>query len=481
MNLNQFFAILRARWWVGAVVLALTVVTTLAVSLLLPKRYTATSTLVVDVKTPDPIAGVVFPAMVLPSYMATQVDIIESDRVAQRVVKGLKLADNPQVRQQWLEDTGGSGSIEGWLAGGFKRHLSVKPSKESNVITVSYTAPEARFAQALANAFVQAYLDTTIDLRTDPARQYVSFFDQRAKQLRAQLEKAQAKLSDFQREHGIMANDERLDVETARLNELSAQLVQLQAASADSAGRSALAAGSNGDRMQEVLSNPVVATLKTDLSRAEAQLQQLNSRLGAAHPQVIEAKANVAELRSRMNAEIRRVTTSLDLSNQVNRSREGEIRAALEAQRAKVLKLKGDRDQVMVLQADADNAQKAYDNVAARGSQTSLESQTPKSDVSVLSPAAEPLEPSSPKVGLNTALSIVVGLMLAVVAALLVEMLDRRVRTTSDAVEGLGLPLLGTLPGPVSRRGLFGHRQAAPLLLQQQRILGRLPQPSRGV
>jgi chain length determinant protein EpsF len=421
-----------------------------------------------------------FPAIALPSYMATQVDILESDRVALRVVKTLRLAENPQVRQQWIEDTGGTGSIESWLADGFQHKLKVKPSRESNVIAVSFTAPEPRFAQAVANAFVQAYLDTKVDLRTDPARQYVSFFDQRAKQLRDQLEKAQAKLSDYQRQHGIVANDERLDVETARLNDLSSQLVQLQAASADSAGRTALAGGASADRMQEVLNNPVVAQLKTDLSRAEAKLQQLNSRLGSAHPQVIEAKANVNELRARMDAEVRRVTASVGLSNQVNRAREAEIRAALDAQRAKVLKLKAERDEAAVLLRDVENAQKAYDSVVARGSQTSLESQTTQSDVSVLSSAVEPAEPSSPKVLLNTGLSVLVGLLLALMAALLVEMLDRRVRTTADAVEGLGLPLLGTLPGPSLKRGLFGRRQTAPLVLQQ-RILGQLPQPSRGV
>jgi chain length determinant protein EpsF len=479
MNINQFFAVLRARWWVAVTVLAITVLTTLAVSLLLPKRYTAASTLVVDVKSPDPIAGVMFPALALPAYMATQVDIIESDRVAVRVVKMLHLAENPRVRQQWMEDTEGTGSIEAWLAAALQQKLKVKPSRESNVISVSYTAPEPRFAQAVTNAFVQAYLDTKVDLRTDPARQYVSFFDQRAKQLREALEKAQTKLSDYQREHGIVANDERLDVENARLNDLSSQLVQLQAASADSAGRSALANGGSADRMQEVLNNPVVAQLKSDLSRAEAQLQQLNSRLGSANPQVIEAKANVSELRSRLDAEIRRVTASVGLSNQVNRSREGEIRAQLDAQRAKVLKLKAERDQASVLERDVENAQKAYDGVVARGSQTSLESQTTQSDVSVLSPAGEPAEPSSPKVLLNTALSVVVGLLLAVVAALLVEMLDRRVRTTSDAVEGLGLPLLGTLPGPSLKRGwLASRRTSAPVL--QQRILGQLPNATRG-
>lgn len=479
MNLNQFLAVLRARWWVAVAVLALTVLTTLVVSLMLPKRFTATATLVVDVKTPDPIAGVMFPAMALPAYMATQVDIMQSDRVALRVAKVLRLGENPRVRQQWMDDTNGNGSIDAWLASSFKQKLKVQPSRESNVISVSYTAPEPRFAQAVANAFVQAYLDTKVDLRTDPARQYVSFFDQRGKQLRATVEAAQAKLSAFQREHGLVGNDERLDVETARLNELSSQLVQLQAASADSAGRSAVAAGGSADRLQEVLNNPVVASLKTDLSRAEAQLQQLNSRLGAAHPQVVEAKANVNELRARMDAEVRRVTQSVGLSNQVNQAREGEIRAALEAQRAKLLKLKAERDEAAVLQRDVENAQKAYDGVVARGSQTSLESQTTQSDVSVLSPASEPNEPSSPKVLVNTALSIVVGLLLAMVAAMLVEMLDRRVRTTADAAQGLGLPLLGTLPGPSLRRGWLSSRHGSPLLLQQ-RILGQLPNASRG-
>ncbi|MED5619583.1 chain length determinant protein EpsF [Ideonella sp. BN130291] len=480
MNLNQFLAILKARWPIAVAVFALTVLTTLAVSLMLPKRYSATSTLVVDVKSPDPIAGMMLPALALPSYMATQVDVIQSDRVAQRVVKVLRLAENPEVRKQWMESTEGKGSLEAWLAKTFQKQLDVKPSRESNVITVTYTAPDPRFAKAVADGFVQAFLDVTVDLRVDPARQYSSFFEQRAKQLRDAVEKAQAKLSTFQQENGLVAADERLDVETARLNELSSQLVMLQAASAESAGRSAQAAGASGGSMQEVLNNPVVATLKTDLSRNEAQLQQLSARLGSNHPQVIEAKANIAELRARMDSEVRRVTGSLALNNQVNRSREGEVRAALDAQRSKVLKLKALRDEATVLQRDVENAQRAYDAVVARGSQTSLESQTTQSNISVLSPAVEPSEPSSPKIALNTFLSIVMGSLLAIGAAVVMELLDRRVRTVTDASEALGLPLLGTLPPPTSRRRrLAAAGKGMPLL--QQRILGQLPTPSKGV
>ena len=95
MNLTQFLSILKARWWVAALVFVLTVGTTLGVSLMLPSQYTATATVVIDVK-PDPIAGQ-FAGMLSPSYMATQVDVIRSARVALRVVRNLKLADNPQV------------------------------------------------------------------------------------------------------------------------------------------------------------------------------------------------------------------------------------------------------------------------------------------------------------------------------------------------------------------------------------------------
>jgi succinoglycan biosynthesis transport protein ExoP len=75
----------------------------------------------------------------------------------------------------------------------------VVPARESSVIALSYRAPDPRFAAALANAFVQAYIDTALELRTDPARQYAAFFDTRSKEARDVLEKAQARLTAFQR------------------------------------------------------------------------------------------------------------------------------------------------------------------------------------------------------------------------------------------------------------------------------------------
>src|SRR3972149_4322851 len=215
MNLQQFLLILRARYKLVLLVLLGTVTATLGVSLVLPKQYTATTSVVIDVKSPDPVIGMMLPGMAAPGYMATQTDIIQSDRVAQKVVKLLKLDANPTVRQQWMEATKGKGKLEVWLADVLQTKLDVKPARESNVISISYKAVDPGFAAAVANAFTQAYIETNVELKVEPARQYAKWFGEQGKSLRDNLEKAQAKLSAYQQEHGIVAIAQPLGKRTA--------------------------------------------------------------------------------------------------------------------------------------------------------------------------------------------------------------------------------------------------------------------------
>lgn len=475
MSFGQFLSILKARRWVALAVLLVTVLTTLGVSLLLPKQYTATASVVVDSK-PDPVSAILYSGAASPGYMATQVDVLQSERVALRVVRDLKLNENEQVRQQWLEDTDGKGSIELWLSQLFQKQMDVQPSRESSVINVSYKAPDPQFAAALANAFVQAYLKTSLELRVDPARQYSSFFDTQAKEARDALENAQRKLSAYQKEKGIIASDERLDVETARLAELSSQSVLLQSLASESSSRQAQSRGGQAERMQEVLNNPVISGLKVDLSRAEGRLQELNSRLGDNNPQVLEAKATIESLRAKIAAEVKSVTGGVGVSNTINRQREADIRAALEAQRAKVLRLKAVRDEGAVLIRDVESAQRAFESITQRFTQTSLESQTTQSNINLLTAAMAPLEPSSPKLLLNSLLALFVGTLLAVGSALLLELKDRRVRNVEDVVAALGLPVIGVMPKPNTRKRGSVNKPS----LAQQRVVGRLAAPGKG-
>lgn len=471
MTLGQFFSILLARWKVALAVLVLALGAAVGFSLWMPKLYTASSTVVVDVRSPDPVAGIILPGA--QGYLLTQLEIIRSERVAQRVVRNLKLAENPQTREQWREATGGSIDIESWLAKALLRSLEVRPSGDSQVLAVSYSSVDPKFSALMANAFVQGYIDTHVDLRVEPAKQYSSFFDGRAQELRSKLETAQARLSEYQKQHGLVATDERLDIESARLHELSSQLVAVQAVAVDSRSRQDQT-DTSADRMQEVLLNPLISGLKGDLNRQEARLQELSARYGSNHPQVIEAKASISALRQRIAAETRRVTSGVTVSNTINRQREAEIKAALEAQRQKVLKMRELRDEASVLVKDVENAQRAYDAVLARLNQTSLESHTTLTNASMLSPAVAPTSPSSPNLTLNVLIAGCVGLVLAVAASFLLELLDRRVRSFVDVVQLLGLPVLGVLPRPV-RRGMLLSRRNNPMI--PRRVLGQLPRP----
>lgn len=471
MTFGQLLIILRARWKLILSVFMGVVVAVLILNLLLPKKYTATAAVLVDVKSPDPIAGMVLPGLMTPGYIATQLDVIQSERVARGVVRDLRLAEQATLREQWQEQTNGNGSFEAWLAQLLLLGLEIRPSRESSVINISYSAADPNFAAALANSFVRNYIATTLELRVEPARQFSGLFEEQAKVARTKLEEAQARLSDYQRQKGLLATDERMDVENARLAELSSQLVALQAISAESASRKAQASAN----IQEVLNNPVIASLKADLSRQEARLKELSARFGTAHPVVIELQANINELRVRIDGETARVTNSVGINNTVNQSREAQIRRALEEQRQRVLILKEQRSEAALLLRDVETAQRNFEVISNRLNQTSLESQSTQTNVSVVKEASAPSTPSSPRILLNMILAIMVGGMLSVASALLLELRDRKLRTEADVIDGLGLPMLGTLPS--YQAGATGGTFRQKMLQLPQRALPELAGP----
>ncbi|MCC6534645.1 MAG: chain length determinant protein EpsF [Burkholderiales bacterium] len=450
MNLQQFLRILRARWLLILLTLSIAVGTTIAVSLLLPPRYTATATVVVDIKGIDQISGMLLPMLPMSGYLATQVDIIQSHNVARRAVDLLKLADNPAAKEMYYKDTGGKGNMRDWLADLLLKYLKVEPSRESSVINIGYTGNDPRFAAAVANAIVQSYIQTNLDLKVAPARQTNTFFNEQIKTLKDNLEKAQANLSAYQREHGIIATDERLDVENNRLNDLSSQLVALQAQTYDATTRQRqvqefVARGQVPDTLPDVLSNPVIQGLKASLTQLEAKQNELTSKLGKNHPSYQAVVAEIDGVKRQLIAEMKTISTTLGNAASLAQKREDQVRGSLGAQRAKVLQMKKVRDDLTVLMREVDNAQRAYDGAQGRMTQTKLESQTTQTNIMVINEAIEPIEPSSPRLILNTALALILGSMLAVGVALLREMSDRIVRSDADLSETLGVPVLGAL------------------------------------
>jgi uncharacterized protein involved in exopolysaccharide biosynthesis len=341
------------------------------------------------------------------------------------------------------------------------------------VLSIQVRWSTAERAATLANTFAQAYLDTSVQLRADQARRYAGFFEGRVREARESLEQAQTRLSSFQRARGVVVGDERLDVETARLNELSSQLTLLQAAVAESGSRQQQSQGAAADRLQEVLGHPAVLALRSDLTRAESRVQELTGRLGDNHPQVLEANAQVGLLRTRLEAETRRVAGGATVSNTMNRQREGEMRAAMESQRQRVMNLKSVRDEGLVLVRDVESAQRSYDGLTSRLQQSSLESQATQGRAHLLSAAQVPFAPAGPSWVLRVGLALGVGLVLALASVVLAEHTDARARLPELTARWLGVPLLGVLPSAGSSRAAM----PVPPALVQPWHLGRLPPP----
>jgi chain length determinant protein tyrosine kinase EpsG len=443
MSFRQYLDILRARRFLGLTVLGVTVLLTLAINLVSPRQYTATTSLVIDVKSPDPIAGMLLQGMMTPGYMATQIDIINSDIVATRVVKLLGIDKNASAIQDWQTDGEGKGTIEGYYAERLQKKLDITPSRESNVININYTAIDPKFAAIVANTFAKAYIDTSVELRVAPARQYSAFFEEQQNGLRANLEKAQARLSAYQQEKGILVTDEHMmDDETSRLTQLTSQLASLQAQTADAAGRQK---SGTSELSQEVMQSPTIQSIKTDITRAQSQLSQLSNRLGRNNPQVQELVAQIKALRNQLSEEIGRISGGAAVANRTGAAKEVELNAEIELQKKRVLKLKSQRDQLAVLVNDVETARHAYEAVGQRMIQSNLEGQSQQTNALMLSPATEPTRPSRPKVLLNLVVSIVLGTLLGIGASLVRELTDRRIRSAEDLATALTPPVLAKL------------------------------------
>jgi chain length determinant protein EpsF len=455
LTFAQFLQILRARRaMITTVALALTLAGAL-VTFLLPQTYLAQVALVTDVKDTDPVTGTAVRSQALANYLNTQSDIIMSRTVALKVVDKLHLADDRSLQALFEERAHGAGSLREWIADRLTSNLEVDFSRSSNVYQITYGAADGGDAALLANAFADAYIQTTIELKMDPARREAGWFDEQLLGLRKTLEAAQSRLSNYQRENSLVTTDGRLDIETARLAGMATELVNAQTEASDAATRRdqmkrALDAGRT-EELPDVVRNGLVQSMKADLTRAEGKLAEAAERYGPNHPQYIAAAAEVNSLRRRMMVELQTARGSIEQTAQIAERRAAQMQAALEDQKRRILELKRASDERDVLSREVESAQRTYDAATQRASAVRLESRLDQGTVAVLAPATPPLDPARPRPLLNTVAALMFGLALGVGLAVASEWRDRRVRCGADIAAATGVLLLAEISIP--RRG----------------------------
>jgi uncharacterized protein involved in exopolysaccharide biosynthesis len=190
-----------------------------------------------------------------------------------------------------------------------------------------------------------------------------------------------------------------------------------------------------------------------------------SENLGTNHPEYRSMESELAELRTRLAQETKLLATSFSTSRMISTDKEKELKAAIEAQKKRVLELRTERDRLAVLQRDVESVRAAYDAVARRHTMTNLESQATQANVSLLTAATPPLHPNR-RADRYILLAVLLSAMLGLGAGVGLEILDRRVRTVDDVAGMLQLPVLAVIGRRKSLLQLGWRRQSSSVALR---------------
>lgn len=462
MFIQQVLSILRARWRSAFHAFLIVLVVGSLLTLFWPKRYRAVATVVVNSANSDQVGAAAVFGAADTSFMSTQVEVISSERTAISAQRAIGLDKDPAQKEDFERRTSGKGDFESWLAARTLRSLTVKPSTDSNVISIAYTDGDRTRAAAMANAFVDAYTAVVLEMRLDIAQQGNRFVQRRSKELLEALVTRQRALSEFQLRNDVVLSDNHTNRERARLDELYAQLTQIESLASQSKERSN-AAAKQPALMDEVQRSPVISAISTDLIRRQSTLSEMEQRFGPDHPQVQEARRAIAEMRRQVDLETRRIGDRLRIASQIDSGRLAELRSQIDHQRERVLERQQLDNTISVLRQEVQTAQQLYDSSLQKLSATDTDLQNHRIGVSVLKAATEPSLAWFPRALFTMGATIVAGLLAALGTAMVKELADRRVRGRGDLERELSLPLIAKANGQelssVGNHGDFGTRQ----------------------
>jgi polysaccharide biosynthesis transport protein len=432
---------LKARWKLILLVASVVFAGIVAIALLQPRKYVATSSLLVDLSQTDPTDDKSDQGRIdADVIIGTQVDVIKSTLVVDAVAQ--KLLGMQQGRNQ----TNVQEMAEALRAG-----LTVSTGRESNVLQLSYLDEDPARAAKVANLFADTFLAKQVDLRARPARGNAEWFDARTAEVRARLEAAQKRLSDFQREKNIIGVG-RMDLEAEKLKNLSYQLVQAQA---ETANANSKAGASNAP---EVAGSLVVQNLEQEVATASGEVSRLAKTLGPNHPGMKSAQARLEALQASLNAARSGQSGSLNSASASANQRLATLRSQMAAQEERMINMSGVQDQLVVLQRDVDAARQTYDTVRQRFNDAWLKGEIAQANTSLLDHATTPIFPSQPNLLLWFVGGLLLGGLAGLSVALILELIRPRVRSTQGLAILTELPVIADVsPGSARLRPAVSH------------------------
>ncbi|WP_374525845.1 GumC family protein [Sphingopyxis sp.] len=431
----------------------------LLLTLLATPKYTATTRIEVlpDAPVATSVEGQRDKALINEiSFYNTQYSLLRSESLSDRVVRAGNLtADKDFLTAFDLDDADASMTSAERQNRAKKAadilidRLAVSPLRNSSLIDVSFTTPSPRLSAKLANLWAQQYLQASIDRRfaaTSDARKYL---ETRLERLRENLETSERALINYGNNKGIVTISSQRDANGRTQTEtlVSSDIAEVSKALAKAREDRIAAEAEINNTMtgSAAIAAPTIGVLRQRRAEMEADLAKLRTTFAEDYPSVVSLRAQIANLERNIATEVSRSTHGNREAYNAAVKRERDMKGELDRLTQKYNSQQRESIEMAILQREVDSNRQLYDGLLQRYKEIGVAG-VGTNNISVVDSAQVPEKPSSPRLLLNLALSLVTGMALCAGMIFFLEKMDSSIRDPQDVTKRFDLPLLGVIP-----------------------------------
>ncbi len=472
VDLHRHIALFRRRLRLFLSVLILVFAAVMLVTLQLTPSYTAVATVMIDMRQ----HRVVDVQQVLsglgndPGTVDSEVEVLRSRTLAQKVVDQLDLIHDPEFNKRLKPKTGPLSALASLVSHGPKpdpldaesralvvdavmKRLKVSRQGLTFVMNVAFQSESPQHAMQIANAFAERYLTEQLDAKFEATRRANAWLNSRLDGLRQQVDQAEHAVEVYKASNGLMGlgGPEGATITQQEISNLNTQLATARAQQAEAdaklaTARQQMARGSTGDDVGEALNSPVIQDLRKQRAAISGQLADMSARYGPKYPEILKAQRQLNDLDAQIQAEIKRLISNLDAQAQVARQRTASLASSVAGSRGSLASSNIASVKLNELQRNAESVKTLYQSFLDRFKQTSADQGLEQSDARVVSPATVPNEPSFPNLLLSAVLGFVLATATAVGILFVMEALESGIYTSEDVERTLNVPYMGATP-----------------------------------
>jgi succinoglycan biosynthesis transport protein ExoP len=476
VHLRDYLDVIFRRRWLIVSFLMLTFISTLILTLASPKIYKASSSIEVSQQDQNvtKFEEVVATEVRVQEFYQTQVDLLQNNELARRVIETLELAENPVV----IETVEGSGNpglmsrIKTWLktiissekenehsaeisAEAIKQqhlvkfiedNLEVSPKRNSMLIGVSFASPDRKLSKNVVNAFVEEFVRWNMDKKLGASQLARDFLMKQIDRSKIDLEKAEEDLNRFGKQAGIVSLDAKMNSTYRQLEELNSALAE---AETDVIGKEAVYKQASLDglsHLPQVMVNEGIAALKAEYARLQSEYEDLAVTFHDEYPAVKALKTKMNSIGNRIKIEEQRVFLAIENEYRAAFEKVKTMRARLEMQKKMAIDLNERATQYKIMAREVETNKGIYQSLLERTKEIESMVGVSSSNIHIVNKAMLPIKPFKPKVKLNLLLALVVGLLGGVGIAFFLEYYTDTITNPDEISDRFRIPILGVAP-----------------------------------